>query len=181
MRMVAITELVKRVKFPPIAGVKVVGVTGHARHGKDTFASALVRCVPGAMVIAFSDLIAAHERLSGRMEARDVHHLQASHFTIVRERLVLAMYHAILDRKPPLAVITGVRKPDEVEMIHSMGGQIVRIVRTDVAGGIFRSDDRDAAHEVEADIDSLAADEKVETYDMEALRFSARLYGQRFS
>src|SRR5689334_22272985 len=101
--------------FTPIPGTRVVGVSGHARCGKDTFAAALIDVIAGAERWAFSDLIAAHERLSGRMTARDPRHLQNCLGQFPREWLVGAMYHALLDRRPKLAIITGVRKPDEID------------------------------------------------------------------
>lgn len=144
--------------FKPIDGVKVVGLVGQPRHGKDTFAQAMIRAVPGAERIAFSDLIAAHERISGRMTIRDPKHLQATHFTLSRHNLLTAMYEFINDRRPPLVVITGVRKPDEVSLIKSMGGELARIVRTVPGGGEFVTTDRDPNHPVERDIASLETD-----------------------
>ena len=142
----------------PIVGVKVVGVTGAARHGKDTFAKALLLAAPGTERIAFSDLIAASERIAGRMTERDPEHLQATHFTINRDNLLCAMYEFIRDRRPTICVITGVRKPDEVEMIKAMGGKIVKVRRILDGGGVFKTEDRDPAHAVEADIDWLPHD-----------------------
>ena len=139
--------------FLPIEGTRIVGLCGRARHGKDTFAAALVDAVRGAERFAVSDLISAHERLSGRMVARDPAHLQNCFGQFPREWLVQAMYHAIVDRRPKVAVITGVRKPDEVAMIHATGGIVVRVQRPD-----FETTDRDPHHPVEQDIDRLAAD-----------------------
>lgn len=139
--------------FCPIAGTAIVGVCGAARHGKDTFAAALIEAVSGAERFAVSDIISAHERLSGRMVARDPVHLQNCFGTFPREWLVSAVYHAIVDRRPKVAVITGVRKPDEVAMIHAAGGVIVRVQRPN-----FTTDDRNPSHPIEVDIDRLAAD-----------------------
>jgi hypothetical protein len=167
--------------YAPIVGVKVVGVTGAARHGKDTFAKALLLSVPGAERIAFSDLIAASERIAGRMTERDPEHLQATHFTINRDHLLCAMYEFIRDRKPNVCVITGVRKPDEVEMIKALGGKIVKVRRLLDGGGVFKTDDRDPAHAVEADIDWLPHDILIIASTSLEVENAARYYVQELT
>ena len=146
--------------YQPIVGVKVIGVTGQARHGKDTFAQALLLALPGAERISFSDLIAASERIAGRMTERDPVHLQNTHFTMNRTNLLCAMYEFIRDRRPSVCVITGVRKPDEVEMVKAMGGKIVMVLRLLENGSPYTSSDRDPNHAVEADIKWLPHDIK---------------------
>lgn len=166
--------------YPPVDGVRVIGITGQARHGKDTFAKALMLAIPGAERIAFSDLIAAHERLAGRMKARDPKHLQATHFTINRARLLAAMYEFIRDRQSPVAIITGVRKHDEVELIKQMGGTLLRVRRILDGGGVYQSEDRDANHAVEADIDALPADETFVASDPKVLMLFAENWALDF-
>lgn len=159
--------------FHPIPGTQIVGVTGKSRHGKDTFAAALIDAVSGAERFAVSDIISAHERLSGRMVARDPVHLQNCFGQFPREWLVAAMYHAIVDRRPKLAVITGVRKPDEAAMIHATGGTIVRVYRPG-----FETTDRDPSHPVEQDIDHLEADLLFASPDVITLQQLARAFAR---
>lgn len=159
-------------EFGPIDGVRVVGVCGASRHGKDTLAQFLIELVPGAERFSFSDLLSAKERIDGRMRARDPRHLQDLNKTTIRANLVAAMYYAIADRRPKLAIVTGVRKPDEVAMIRQMGGIMLRVVRTERDGRIFQTTDRDPNHPIEQEIGALPADLMVAapSGDMAALR-----------
>jgi hypothetical protein len=155
--------------YPPIPDVRVVAVTGAARNGKDTFAMALLRQVPGAERWAFSDLLAAHERLAGRMSQRNAIHLQSLHGKIDRKLLLMAMYEAIRDHCPPLAIITGIRKPDEAAMVKDMGGTIVRVIRRLPTGKAYRASDRDLNHPVEQDIDAIVVDATFEADSVQKL------------
>jgi hypothetical protein len=69
-----------------------------------------------------------------------------------------ALYGAIEDRQPAVALVTGVRFPDEAALIRSMGGRLLRVVRVTPDGSVYVSDDRDPSHRVEAEIDRLQAD-----------------------
>jgi hypothetical protein len=70
-----------------------------------------------------------------------------------------ALYGAIQDRQPETAIITGIRFPDEAEMVRALGGCILRIIRVNQDGQPFISEDRDRSHRAESEIDNLAADE----------------------
>jgi hypothetical protein len=138
------------------AGVRVVGITGAARHGKDELARALVSVVPGAERFAFSDAVAAVARAEGRMVARDARVLQAVGTERRRARPSVwleCLEGAIRDRRPVLAVVTGVRYPDEFALIESLGGVVVGVVRP----GAPALTDRDAGHEVESHVPALLA------------------------
>lgn len=144
------------VPFPPIAGVTVIGITGKARAGKDELARAFLRQVPGAERVAFSDPVAVMARLSGEMTARDPRVLQAVGETA---RLTdpdcwcRALYGWIADRRPRLAVVTGIRHANEYAMLRTMGAFIVGVIRPDAPA----LTDRDPAHPVEQGIAAMVA------------------------
>lgn len=144
--------------FVPLPGVRVLGITGYARHGKDTLARYLIETVAGAERFAFSDLLAARARLEGRMDRRDPGVLQNER--VDRDYLLRAMYRWIEDRAPVLAIVTGVRKADEMQMIRDMGGEVIRVVRTE-DGVLYEAHDRDNGHAIEQDISGLHEDASV--------------------
>lgn len=149
--------------FAPIPGTQVIAVCGQARHGKDSLALAFLRAWPGAERFAFSDGIAAMLRANGDMgPARSTPLMQEAGLALRQERPAAwldVIYGAICDRRPPLAVVTGVRFQDEADMIHAMGGKLVRVRRLTAHGFDYESDDRPASHPTETAIRLLDADE----------------------
>jgi hypothetical protein len=141
-------------KWSSVDGVSVIGITGHARHGKDTLAQALMAVRPGAERWALSDAVAVVARVYHGMGARDAWTLQTvgTAMRMIDPSVWLRCVHgAIADKRPPLAVITGVRYPDEAQMVRDMGGVIVGIGRASAPALI----DRDPSHVVESHIDQL--------------------------
>lgn len=153
--------------------IPVVGICGHARHGKDALALALLRVCPGAERFAFSDAIAAYARVTGVMTARDPRVLQEVGWAM-RQRSPdvwkLALYWAIVDRAPRLAIVTGVRFLDEASLIRQMGGQIVRVRRVLADGSAFVDADRDRDHPVEREIEAIGFDLHVTVREGELAR-----------
>jgi len=151
----------------PIPGVRaVIGLVGHARAGKDTVAKMLLRRLPGSERFALSDAVAVEARLHHGMIGRDPEVLQrvGIMFRLARPGVWLeAVYQAIVDKAPDVAIITGIRFADEAEMVRQMGGVVVRIVRVDQDGQRHVSHDRNPAHAAERDIDTVRAD-----YEMSA-------------
>lgn len=143
--------------FAPIPGVHVVGITGRARSGKDELAKAILRLVAGAERFAFSDAVAAVARTAGMMRTRDAGVLQQVG-TQMREVdpdvWCHALYGTLEDRRPEVAIVTGVRYANERAMIQAMGGRLVGVRRP----GAPALTDRDPAHPVEQGIDALVAD-----------------------
>lgn len=141
-------------KWDAIDGVMVVGITGHARHGKDTLAQALLTTVPGSERWALSDAVAVVARVYHGMKKRDAWTLQAvgtGMRTIDPTVWLRCVHGAIEDKRPPLAIITGIRYPDEAQMVRDLGGIMVGIVQPHRPA----ADDRDANHPVEAHIEQL--------------------------
>jgi hypothetical protein len=142
-------------KYQPLDGVAVVGITGAARSGKDELARAIIRNYSGAERFAFSDSVAAIARARYFMGTRDAWLLQEIG-TLYRstrgtEVWLRCLYGAIADRRPRLAVVTGIRYPEEANMIRQMGGRLVAVVRPNAPP----LTDRDPSHESEAHIKEL--------------------------
>lgn len=140
--------------WEPIPGVLVVGITGRARHGKDELARALLRHITGAERFAFSDAVAAVARslqLMGHRDPRVLQDVGTRLRQVEPETWLRCLYHAIQDKAPGVAIITGVRYPNEAAMIREMGGHLVAVERP-YAPALT---DRDPAHPVEQQIDQL--------------------------
>ena len=167
--------------YRPIEGVRLtLAMIGHARHGKDEAAKMLLRILPGAERFALSDALSVECRVHHGMGHRDPRVLQdvGMKFRAEREGVWLrCLYHAIEDRRPEVAVITGVRFHDEAQMVRDMGGRIVRIVRTE-RGQRYVSPDRNPNHAAEREIDALHADTDIvaESGDMQGLERGLRLW-----
>ena len=120
--------------FAPIDGVTVIGITGRARSGKDELARAFLRAVPGAERVAFSDAVAAFARATGQMTRRDPRTLQDVGEQLRRfdvDCWCAAMHGWIEDRRPTLAVVTGLRHANEYTLIRAMRGYLIGVVRPD--------------------------------------------------
>lgn len=141
----------------PIPGVEIIGITGHARHGKDELARALIRLLPGAERFALSDAVAAYGRAQGLMTHRNPAILQRIG-THLRETdpdvWARCLYFALEDRRPEIAVITGVRYPNELAMIRGAGGRLVAVSRPEAPPLV----DRDPTHPVEQSIATVMAE-----------------------
>lgn len=151
--------------FDPIPGTAVLAFTGRARHGKDTAARIIVESFGvDAHRFAFSDAISAYARVAAGMTARDPVLLQAIGYEMRQGRPDVwlgALYGAIADRQPRLALITGVRFQDEADLVRRMGGVLIRVARVDADGAPFLATDRDNDHATERFIDGLVADREV--------------------
>lgn len=110
--------------------------------------------MPGAERYAFSDAVAAYCRIFGYMDARDPSVLQR-YGTSVRatdaDVWVRTLAGLIADHRPPVAVVTGVRYPNELQMIRDMGGVLVAVDRVEAPA----LTDRDPNHPVERGIADL--------------------------
>ena len=69
-----------------------------------------------------------------------------------------AVYWKLEEDRPPLAVITGVRFPDEVKMIRSLGGEVWRVDRYNHDGSPFVATDRPDGHPTETALDGFVFD-----------------------
>lgn len=139
--------------YLPIPGTKVWAFGGAARGGKDTAAGYLRAIDPvGTVAFAFSDAIAAYCRVQGGMTRRDPRLLQQVGFAMRQTAPAIwldALYWRIDEVRPKLAVITGVRFPDEVAMVREMGGALIWVDRVRDDGSIVTATDRDLAFPTE--------------------------------
>jgi len=151
-----------------IPGVSVIGITGKARAGKDELARAIVRVAIGAERFAYSDAVAAVARAGHMMERRDPSVLQFIG-TLYRQAnattWLRCLHGAIEDRRPAIAVITGLRYQNEVDLVRDLGGIVVGVERP----GAPALADRDPQHEVESHIGEMLAqaDERFSVAEIE--------------
>ena len=136
--------------------LRVLGLGHKARTGKDVAAAYLAARVPGAKTYAFSDAIAVVCRAIYGMTTRDPSLLQA---VGLEERSknprvwVDALFWKILEDAPSLAIVTGVRFQNEVEMIEALGGEVWRVDRFNEDGSVFVASDRPPDHPTETSLD----------------------------
>jgi hypothetical protein len=151
--------------YHPIPGVsRVIGLTGAARHGKDAAAKILLKLLPGAERFAFSDALSVECRVHHGMTKRHPALLQDVGMLFRESKpgvWLRALYGAIEDRQPEVAIITGIRFPDEAAMVREMGGTIVRVARTQKNGDPYVADDRNPYHRAEAELDAICPDANV--------------------
>ena len=161
--------------YRPIPNVHVYGITGYARHGKDTLALSMMAEDLRAERFAFSDAVASYARVLGLMGRRDPKVLQGVGWQ-VRQRnpqaWLDALYWAIDDRRPPMAIVTGVRFEDEAQMIRDMGGRMTLVVRTEDTGKPYVDPHRAHDHPVERQIPHILCDMEVvaQSGDLDVLR-----------
>ena len=151
-------------RYKHIPGCKLaIGILGEARAGKDTAAKALLKAVPGAERFALSDFVATDCRVHHGMTKRDPRLMQ----TVGTARREVnpcvwmdALYGLLCDRECETIIVTGLRYPDEVELVRALAPQtaILRIRRLTAAGLPYVADDRDMSHPVEQQIASMEAD-----------------------
>lgn len=138
--------------YEPLPETRVIGFGHRAQAGKDVAARAIASRVLGARLYAFSDAISVYCRVARGMTARDPGLLQAVGYELRRQNPQVwldCLYWRIKEDAPTLGLITGVRFPNEVEMIRGMGGAVWRIDRLNADGSAFVADDRPHNHPTE--------------------------------
>ena len=140
-----------------------IGFVGAARHGKDTAAIAVLRALPGAERFALSDAVAAVARVKHAMVKRDPALLQTvgTGYRVDRPTVWLdALYGTLCDREPEIALVTGLRYPEEVALVRALAPEtaIVRVTRLRADGTPYVCEDRDPSHQVEQGIAALPYD-----------------------
>lgn len=167
--------------LPTLRHTVVIGVGHRARQGKDTAARAL-EAIGGGRVrrFAFSDGIAMLCRIRDGMTGRDGHLLQRVGAAARQDvdpdvwvRTVawaIADWDADADRKQ-VAVIAGLRYPNEAEMVQQLGGHLLR-VRRFVAGVPYVPTDRDPAHVTEEALADFPWPNTIDNDDGDLLGFT---------
>lgn len=148
--------------YAPLPDTLVIGFTGHAHHGKDEACRIIIsRFGIGAMTFAFSDAISVVARAMYGMTTRNPRLLQQTGYEARQGNPRIwtdALYWLIHERKPRVALISGVRFPDEAAMVKEMGGFMVKVERFTETGERYCSGDRDANYPTETGIDALPVD-----------------------
>lgn len=168
--------------YPPIPGVKVLGFAGAARHGKDTAAKFITEIAPPGHIerFAFSDAISAYARVAGGMTKRNPRLLQEVGYALRQTHAGIwldALYWRIDDIRPRLALVTGVRFPDEVTMVRAMGGTVVWVERLDDDGVPMRVTDRNANYPTETALTRTDCDRVMLNPDGNETLFRQRVCG----
>lgn len=151
--------------YKAIEGVKVIGITGRAGHGKDEIARIISNLIPDVRRYTFSDAIATVARVNRQMGARDPKVLQdvGMQWRHLDPTLwVDCVYWSIVDHKPAVAVLAGVRFPEEAQMIKDIGGRIIKVTRTNSDGTLYVKGDRDESHPAEGGLEAVKWDELIE-------------------
>jgi hypothetical protein len=163
--------------------MEIIGITGHAQHGKDTMGARLVEA-HGFTKVAFADALRAlaeylnpyvvpdagkPNRYRGVLATMGYEQAkQVAEFRRVLQDLGTGAREVIGDDVWVMAlrnaldpegryVITDVRFPNEAAMIHDLGGTLVRVRRIDADGNPF-DNGLGTDHPSEAHVDSLPAD-----------------------
>ena len=175
--------------------MKLIGITGYARSGKDTIGEILVRehhyvrfafadpikeMIQAMLEMSADDLEACKDEVLQDLGVTPRHLMQTLGTEWGRDTIDKELWINLLKRKIILQadlhpekniVVTDVRFPEEAEMIRSLGGSIWK-VRRDLPGL------EDCAHESESYIDTYEVDEELinVTGDKSVLQAQATMY-----
>lgn len=108
-----------------------------------------------------SDALSAVARWSGEMTTRDPRALQRIGEAARQDRpgvWLRCLYGTIEDKQPDVAVVTGIRYPNEAAMIREMGGALVRVERYEADGSLYICPHRDPNHVSESFAATLEVD-----------------------
>lgn len=152
----------------------ILGITGGARHGKDTIANFICERVSKTKKVSFAEPLkrASQELFKGfgkiDWEAKDSEYLPIEGHHTVRDLYIamgkglrefldanfwikLALLDILISAKTHNVIITDVRYPNEATAIRAIGGKIVKVVRPSLL----------PYSDAEKQIDNIAADKLV--------------------
>jgi hypothetical protein len=147
--------------FAPIPGTMVLGFGHKARHGKDTAARILIDAFSGVQRFSFADDLYAVCRVFHGMVGKDAVLLQRIGVELrARDENILAKatYAKMLTERPPVAVMTDVRFPNEFAFVKALGGVCVKVERRLSDGSRFIDSSRPADHVSETALDDAPWD-----------------------
>lgn len=143
-------------KYLPITGTTVIGFGGRSRAGKDTAATIIFGVDPlHSHRFAFSDAITYYCRVLHGMKKRDPGLLQKKGLELKQwnnDVWLEALYWRIDEIRPRIALITGLRFPEEIAMVRDMGGTAVWVERVDEDGKPVVATDRDPKFKTETSV-----------------------------
>lgn len=169
--------------YTPISGVKVIGLGHKARQGKDTAANFMIDQLGSrALRIGFADALYAVARVEHGMTTKDPKLLQYLGTEVFRakdpEVWVRTVYHTALDKRPDVLIIPDVRFPNEAEFVKQMGGTLVKVVRMQPDGEVYKDPSRPDTHPSESSLNDYKGWDYVFTIQdghMDALRAAAAM------
>lgn len=141
-----------RSEYSLLPHTRIIGFGHRARTGKDVAARTIADKTDDARIYAFSDAISTYCRVARGMTVRDPVLLQEVGYELRQTNpdiWVQALYWRLEEDRPRTALVTGVRFPNEVEMIRAMGGEVWRIDRLTASGEPFLATDRPTDHPTE--------------------------------
>lgn len=158
---------------PSIMPKLIVGLCGRARHGKDSTAevmkffienrgfSCYLSTISGAVLrdAYYQGLIPHQERSLCTPAELDllVKHGHAGRL-IDEDYWIRQVSLEILNEQPDVALIPGVRFPNEINWLRQANGFIIRIVRFNHDGSLFIARDRDPNDPMETVLNRVVAD-----------------------
>jgi hypothetical protein len=165
--------------YAPIPGVLVIGLGHKARNGKDSVARFMIERAPADVLrIGFADALYDHCRVVHGMKAKDATLLQRVGVDMRKSNPTVwidAVYWKIYDKRPKVVVIPDTRFPNEAEFVKQMGGQTLKVVRSDLAGKPFQVTDRDPNHISETALNDWQWDLTLYNYQgLDELRLKAQ-------
>ena len=136
----------------------VIGTLGRARSGKSTVGASLLKVASGvygmkARQYEFGKTVLEYCISSGRLPSKSREDLtQTELYTLVyvgnqrrtmdEDFWVDRIAEQILDDKPDVAVISGIRFPNEVRLVERSNGALIRVISLNPDGSEFISPDR---------------------------------------
>ena len=144
--------------YQPIPGTLVIGLGHKARQGKDSTAAFIQdRLGSKAERLPFAEDLYAVCRIMFGMTEKDPTLLQLVGTEIFRRKSpdvwVDSVYRKLQDRRPPVAIITDCRFPNEADFVKQMGGVLIKVDRVAPDGTPHRDPNRSQTHPSEVALD----------------------------
>lgn len=137
--------------YQPIDGTHIIGIGHRARHGKDSSAEYIIKATKGAARrYSFGTGLYAVARAIFGMTTKDAVLLQNLGTEVGRrnddERWVRTTYWQIRDERPPIAILSDCRFPNEAGFVKQLGGTLINVNRLNKDGSLYVASDRDPNH-----------------------------------
>lgn len=151
----------------------VIGVCGRARHGKDSIATTIrqhfesrgLRCFQSSISTIVFEYAVSHALINADTREHcnrdelntlvDVGHQMRG---IDEDYWITRLARRIIEAQAIIAVIPGIRFPNEINWIKQASGLMLRIKRLNQNGSMFISPDRDANDVMESCLDYVIPD-----------------------
>lgn len=153
-----------------------IGISGKARHGKNSVAQAIHELMPSdSTIIGFADALKAYCRVAYGMATKDAPLLQSVGVGLRQSDdnvWIRVLRDTAEESGYPIVLVPDVRFKNEAQFIRDAGGLLVRVIRPG-----FVADDRPADHISETDLDDWQEwDEILSATGLGELRAMARMW-----